>query len=277
MEIRELNPRTASDDDLLTIHRIEEACSHERPFRSPELSLANYRFWSDGDRRWWLAGDDGAAALMTTPPSFNYAQVLVRPGARRRGIGTALLAEVVASARAQGIASFFAHHSDEAGAAFARRAGAVDDQRDVHSEVRLRDVELPEPRLPGGWQLLSWIGPAPEELVESYARGARRDRRRSGSRRHDDGADRRGVGAPDGGDGSRRVDASRGSPSRSTRTVSSARSPTCASRPRRARSRRRTTRRRSQGLAASGSPTPSSSSLCGDCAPSVPTWRSSAP
>ena len=41
MEIRELDPRTASDEDLLTIHRIEEACSHERPFRSPELSLAN--------------------------------------------------------------------------------------------------------------------------------------------------------------------------------------------------------------------------------------------
>ena len=174
MHIRELDPRTAADEDLLTIHRIEEACSHERPFRSPEVSLAYYRVWSDGDRRWWLAGDDGAAALMTSPPSFNYAQVLVRPGARRRGIGTALLAEVVASARAQGIASFFAHHSDDAGAAFARRAGAVDDQRDVQSEVRLRDAELPEPRLPAGWRLCRGSVARPEELVESYARAVRR-------------------------------------------------------------------------------------------------------
>ncbi len=170
MHIRELNPRIASDDDLLTIHRIEEACSPEQPFRSEELSLAFYRVWSDGTRRWWLAGDVGAAVLMTAPPSFNYVQVLVRPEARRRGIGTALLAEVVASARAQGIPSFFAHHFDDAGAVFARRAGAVDDQRDVRSEVRLREAELPEPLLPDGWRLLTWIGGAPEELVESYAR-----------------------------------------------------------------------------------------------------------
>jgi mycothiol synthase len=170
VEIRELDPRTASDEDLLTIHRIEEACSFERPFRSAELSLAYYRVWSDGDRRWWLAGDVGAAVLMTTPPSFNQAQLLVRPEARRRGIGTALLARVVESARGQGLASFFAHHFDEAGAAFARSAGAVDDQRDVHSEVRLHDADLPEPSLPDGWRLVSWSGAAAEELVESYAR-----------------------------------------------------------------------------------------------------------
>ena len=38
MEIREIDPRTASDEDLLTIHRIEEACAHQRPFRSPAAS-----------------------------------------------------------------------------------------------------------------------------------------------------------------------------------------------------------------------------------------------
>jgi|1186.fasta_scaffold37277_3 mycothiol synthase len=170
MEIRALDPRTAPDADLRTIHRIEAACSPEQPFRSEELSLAFYRVWSDGERRWWLAGDAGAAALMTSPPSFNYVQVLVRPDARRRGIGTALLAAVVAAARAQGIPSFFAHHFDEAGAAFAVHAGAVDDQRDVRSEVRLREVDLPEPRLGDGWRLLTWTGAAPDELVESYAR-----------------------------------------------------------------------------------------------------------
>jgi mycothiol synthase len=168
--VREIDPRSASNEDLLAIHRIEEACSHERPFRSPELSLAYYRVWSDGDRRWWLAGDLGAAVLMTVPPSFNYAQVLVRPEARRDGIGTELLAKVVERARAVGAASFFAHHSDEAGAAFALRMGAVDDQRDVHAELRLREGELPEPSLPEGWRLESWSGAAPEELVESYAR-----------------------------------------------------------------------------------------------------------
>src|SRR5437763_1513608 len=103
------------------IDAIEEACSPELPFRSPELSLSYYRVWLDGERRWWLAGEVGAACLMTVPPSFNQVQILVRPEARRQGIGTALLAEVVASARAQGLPSFFAHHVDEAGAAFARQ------------------------------------------------------------------------------------------------------------------------------------------------------------
>ena len=139
------------------------------------------------------------------------------PGARRRGIGTALLAEVVASARAQGIASLFAHHSDEAGAAFARRAGAVDDQRDVHSEVRLRDVELPEPRLPEGWQPPVVDRPAPEELVESYAaaRAAIDDAPAPGDMTMEpiDVAWVRRMEAT-----ASRVDASRGSPSRSTRT-----------------------------------------------------------
>ena len=170
MDIREIDPRSAPDEELLAIHRIEEACAYERPFRSPELSLAYYRIWSDGDRRWWLAGDAGAAALMMVPPSFNQAHVLVRPEHRRRGIGTALLAEVVRWARAQGAGSFFAHHYDEAGAAFARRVGAVDDQRDVHAELRLREAELPEPSLPEGWRLQSWSGASPDELVESYAR-----------------------------------------------------------------------------------------------------------
>ena len=169
MAIRELDPRTAPDDDLRTIHRIEEACSHEHPFRSEEISLGYYRVWSEGERRWWLAGDEGAAVLMTSPPSFNYVQVLVRPEARRRGLGTALLERVVAAAREQGLSSFFAHHADEAGAGFARSAGAVDDQRDVSSELRLRETDLPEPPLPAGWRLLSWIGAAPGDLVESYA------------------------------------------------------------------------------------------------------------
>ena len=70
---------------------------------SDAARLQGRRFAAD------FAGDDGAAVLRTSPPSFNYVQVLVRPEARRRGIGTALLAEVVASARRQGISSFFAH------------------------------------------------------------------------------------------------------------------------------------------------------------------------
>ncbi|MGZ4289753.1 MAG: hypothetical protein ACXVQZ_03950, partial [Gaiellaceae bacterium] len=90
--------------------------------------------------------------------------------ARRRGVGRALHAAVVAAAREAGVHSFFGHHWEGDGAAFARAVGAVDDQRDVAAELHLRDATLPEPQLPEGWRLVSWRGPAPDELVESYAR-----------------------------------------------------------------------------------------------------------
>jgi hypothetical protein len=93
----------------------------------------------------------------------------VLPRARRRGLGTALLAAVSDGVREAGATSFFGHHHDESGAAFARAVGAVDDQREVAAELRLREAKLPEPVLPAGFRLVSWCGAAPDELVESYA------------------------------------------------------------------------------------------------------------
>jgi predicted GNAT family acetyltransferase len=34
----------------------------------------------------------------------------------------------------------------------------------------LRTAELPEPVVPTGWRLVTWVGAAPEDLLESYAR-----------------------------------------------------------------------------------------------------------
>ena len=171
--VEEIDARTAPDELLLAMHAVEEACSHERPFREPSLSLAYYRYWSDQLRRRFVAweGDElaGGAVLMIPSPTFVVADVLVRPESRRRGIGAALLEAVKAAAREEGVASFFGHHRDEAGAAFARFAGAVDDQCDVAAALPLREVVLPEPRVPDGWRLRSWSGPAPDELIVSYA------------------------------------------------------------------------------------------------------------
>ena len=85
------SPDSAARRICRTIHRIEEACSAEQPFRSEELSLAFYRVWWTASAAGGSCGVVGAAVLMTAPPSFNYVQVLVRPEARRQGIGTALL------------------------------------------------------------------------------------------------------------------------------------------------------------------------------------------
>lgn len=170
MQVGEIDPRTAPDDVLLAVHEIEAACSPDQPFRPPSLSLAYYRHWSEGSRRRFVAGEDGTAVLIVLSPTFASAEIFVRPEARRRGLGTALLGAVEAAAREEGIGSFFGHHADEAGAAFARAVGAVDGQREVAAEVRLREAEIPEPSVPAGWRLRSWRGPAPEELIETYAR-----------------------------------------------------------------------------------------------------------
>ncbi len=176
MRVRELDAATAADEELLALHALEEACAPPgEAFREPELSLAYYRHWPAGSvRRRWVVNEDGAlagsAVLQVHGPAVVYAEVLVQPALRRRGIGKALLEAVCDVARELGVESLFGHHWDEAGAAFAAEVGANDDQRDVRAVLDVRAATLPEPVVPAGWRLLSWIGAAPEELVQSFAR-----------------------------------------------------------------------------------------------------------
>ena len=200
MEIRELDPRTAPDADLRTIHRIEAACSPEQPFRSEELSLAFYRVWSDGERRWWLAGDVGAAAAddvtavlqlragprapRGAPPGHRHGaargrrrlcartrhRVVLRAPLRRGG-------RRVRAARRRGRRP--ARRPLRGPAARGRPARAVPAGRLAPSDV--------DRRRPGGARRVVCARP-------------RRDRRRADARRHGDDADRRRLGAADGGD-----------------------------------------------------------------------------
>jgi mycothiol synthase len=175
MRIREVDASTAPDEELLALHALEEACAAPgEPFRPPELSLAYYRHSPAQVRRHFFADENdllvGAATLSVFGPAFAYVGVAVLPSYRRRAIGTALLAELRAAARDAGARSFFGHHWDEAGAAFASQVGARDDQRDIRAQLELRTVELAAPVLPAGWRLLTWVGVAPNDRVESYAR-----------------------------------------------------------------------------------------------------------
>jgi GNAT superfamily N-acetyltransferase/predicted GNAT family acetyltransferase len=175
MRIREVDASTVPDDELLALHALEEACAPPgEPFRPAELSLAYYRHSSARSRRHFFAHERsllvGAGTLSVFGPAFVYADLLVLPSYRRQGIGTALLQELRAAAREVGARSFFGHYWSEDGAAFASHVGARDDQRDVRASLDLRGAELPEPNVPAGWRLLTWIGAAPDDLVESYAR-----------------------------------------------------------------------------------------------------------
>src|SRR5690242_19691173 len=123
----------------------------------------------------------GTADLgLTQQDNLHLAQLEVRvlPEARRRGVGTALHDEVVRRARADGRTTFLGEtnqpSTDEiSGAtAFARRLG----YQAVHAEDHLL-LALPCP--PGllasvpsqidGYEILTWAGHVPEEVVAAYA------------------------------------------------------------------------------------------------------------
>jgi GNAT superfamily N-acetyltransferase len=123
----------------------------------------------------------GTADLgLTQQDNLHLAQLEVRvlPGARRRGIGTALHDEVVRRARADGRTSFLGAvnqpSTDEisGGTAFARGLG----YEAVHAEDHLvLSLPCPPGRLASssprvdGYEILTWAGHAPEEIVAAYA------------------------------------------------------------------------------------------------------------
>ena len=178
MDIRELDPRTASDGDLLEMHAIEQACLVDgEPPTAADERLAFWRFPPATDERHHWLTDGGFASLYIHGPAATFLQLCVRPDRRRVGIGSALLAAAVARGRDRGVEAIRGDHASDAGAAFARHAGAIDGQRVVFSLVRLSEVELPEPFVPEGWRLATWLTRVPDEHLEAFvrARGAMDD------------------------------------------------------------------------------------------------------
>ncbi len=175
--IEEVDGQTAAESTLAALHLVErEADPHDlgEPPRPLEEAIASYRNPGTARRRRWLATEGatpvGVAALSEYGGSLVVGAVLVRPAFRREGVGRALFGTVVEAAREDGIHSFFGEHATPAGAAFAHAMGAVDDQRHVVSVLDLRGADLPEPQLPLGVELRSWVGAAPPELLESLVR-----------------------------------------------------------------------------------------------------------
>lgn len=184
-DIVEVDASTASDELLGQIYVVEDEGGREllggAPAPTLEERIRRYRHPGLYARRRWLAYVDGEPAGLggfdVHGPSFCMADIRVRPGYRRRGIGRELLPIVCEGAREKGVEMFFGHHAKPAGAAFAAAMGAQDDQRDVKSRLNLRDAVLHEPIVPPGIELRSWLGPVPDELVATFvlARDAMND------------------------------------------------------------------------------------------------------
>jgi len=174
VDIEEVDARTASDEVLVRFYALEATCHDElqpgEPMRSVDEVIAFYRHQplTHTSCLWLTQG--GMAALSVHGPRAAFLQLLVEPLRRRRGLGTALLDQVLARCRDIGVEALRGAHSTVQGAAFARRCGAVDEQRVVRSLLDLRPAALPEPRLPDGFRLVTWLAEVPEAHLAAYVR-----------------------------------------------------------------------------------------------------------
>ncbi|HZT90772.1 MAG TPA: GNAT family N-acetyltransferase [Gaiellaceae bacterium] len=173
--VEQLDAQTAAESLLRELYIVETEAGAGSLGAAPAPTFderrARYRNPGIGKHTYWLArvGDEPAGlSALHRFGGFVTVDVLVRPSFRRCGIGSLLFERLVAGARAAGVNSFFGHHVDEVGAAFARKVGATDDQREVKSVLRLREAALPPPRVPEGVELRSWTGHVPDDIVASF-------------------------------------------------------------------------------------------------------------
>jgi GNAT superfamily N-acetyltransferase len=168
-----------SEAELSQVHQIGERCHAEENRLEPFWPATDLGAFlrhppSSEPRHHWtarLGGDAVGFAQLSLPADspLGFASILVHPGARRRGAGTALFAAVLEDASASGRTALVGRHSTPAGAGFAARLGAVESRRDIRSALVLADADL-GCRAVDGYRLASWNGAAPDLLVASFAR-----------------------------------------------------------------------------------------------------------
>jgi GNAT superfamily N-acetyltransferase len=186
MRVEEIDARTASDEVLSRFAAVEHGTWHEHapgePLRTTAEVIAFYRHQPTSHTSChWLA-DGALAGMYVHGPSATFFDIQVLPTLRRRGAGAALLDCVLERARELDVRSLHGHHSTPAGAAFATRFGFTDGQRVVRSLLDLTTADLPEPVLPDGWTLETWLGRVPDVHLAAFvtARAAMDDAPTSG-------------------------------------------------------------------------------------------------
>jgi mycothiol synthase len=172
IEIEEVDAHAAPDDVLARFHAVEVACHDElqpgEPARSVEDVIAFYRYQPTTHTSChWLA-DGGSASLYVHGPTAAFLHLLVVPAKRRRGLGSALLARVLQRAHQLDVAALRGSYATVSGGGFAAHVGAVAEDRVVRSVLDLRTAELPEPRVPEGFRLVTWLARVPDEHLSAY-------------------------------------------------------------------------------------------------------------
>ena len=177
-DIAELDARSASDQRFQQVHEVLAACHMEIARREPYRTAAETRGYllhpPDSDERsQWIGLVDGEVAGVAQlsflrGSSAGHLQLQVRPDARRLGVGRSLLEAVIIHAQDARLSSLSGRHATPEGSRFAARSGFVDGHRYVRSTLDLVDAGVGVDPVPG-FTLQRWNGPAPDELLESYA------------------------------------------------------------------------------------------------------------
>jgi len=187
VEIRPFIGAEASEDELrqcyeLFISDVRRTFPGfpEQPYESFMAAMRDPRSGSVGPRQVWAAyeGDQVLGFATVVYPDrrlLDWAnpRVFVSESHRRRGIGTALLRELVADAGARGrttLACELVRIGTE-GDHWARAVGFTDTQRTCWQMLYVADVDpaLWEIPVPEGFRLVQWADAAPDELVAAFA------------------------------------------------------------------------------------------------------------
>lgn len=171
-DVEEIDARVAPDDVLGRFHSIELACHDElhprEPVRSRDEAVAFLRYQPVTHTSChWLA-DGGAASLYVHGPRAAFVHLVVEPHRRRCGTGSLLLAQALSRAGELDVEALRGSYTTGAGAAFAARFGAVAEARVVQSVLDLHGADLPEPQVPEGFRLVTWIGRVPNEHLAAF-------------------------------------------------------------------------------------------------------------
>jgi RimJ/RimL family protein N-acetyltransferase len=189
VHLEQFDPRTA-DKQLRACYDVAVA---NHPTDDPNVPPGSYGVfrnwwafgWADEPIQTWLATDDTGEPVGTyrleLPQRENrhngFGHIMVAVAYRRRGLGRLLLAHMADQAASAGRVLLMGDaREDGAGDAFARAVGGRAGLREVRRRLDINDElrgRLPRLRAgaeqhAGGYELRSWQGPVPEDLLESF-------------------------------------------------------------------------------------------------------------